>query len=62
MTKEKSEMLKQRFEERERLIAEGMEIPNKMVYGFSPEGRKAFERGRTMEEILNELEQKFDKT
>jgi hypothetical protein len=46
--------------EQERLIAAGeMERP-KIRYGFSPEGRKAFEEGIPMEEVFAKLEKRYN--
>jgi len=55
------EILEQRFKEQDRLIAEGKMEKPKIVYGLSPEGESAVKRGRTLEVITKELEQKYGK-
>ena len=46
------EILEEYFEEQDRLIAEGKIQKPKIVYGFSPEGRKEFDKGITWEHVF----------
>ena len=52
------EILEQHFKEQDRLIAEGKTQKPQIIYGFTPEDRKAFDNAKTMDEILNNLEKK----
>ena len=53
------ETLEQRFNEQERLIAEGkMERPQ-IIDGFDEEDWEAVERGWTLEMVINEIEGKI---
>jgi hypothetical protein len=62
MTKEKSEMLEQRLKEQERLIAEGtIERPKRLIWDFTPEEQKVFDMGISLEEVINELAEKYGK-
>ena len=55
------EILHEFKKKQDRLINEGkMENPQ-IIYGFSPEDRKAFEEGYTIDELKNKLEQRIGK-
>jgi cytochrome c-type biogenesis protein CcmE len=47
------------FVEQDRLIAEGKMEKPKIIYGFSPEGQKAFDEGFTLDEIEEEMKRKY---
>jgi hypothetical protein len=55
------EILEERFKEQDRLIAEGKMKKPKIIYGFSDEGQKDFDNGKTLDEVLNNLEEKYGK-
>ena len=46
------EILEKHFREQDRLIAEGKMQRPKIVYGFSPEGQKEFDKGITWDHIF----------
>jgi hypothetical protein len=49
------EILEEEFRRQDKLIAEGkMERP-KIVYGFTPEDRKAFDLGITWEDVFGNI-------
>jgi len=56
------EILEQRFKEQDRLIVEGKMQKPQIVYGLSSEGEAAVKSGRTLEVLIKELEQKYEKT
>jgi len=43
----------------DKLIEEGKTQNPQIVYGLSPEGKKAIAEGRTLDVVLKELEQKY---
>ena len=46
------EILQEHKKKQERLIAEGKIQKPQITYGFSPEGRKAFDKGITWEHVF----------
>ena len=56
------EILEQHFKEQDRLIAEGkMQKPQRIIRDFTQEEMDVVKRGRTVEVVFNELEQKYGK-
>ena len=56
------EILEERFKEIDKLIAVGkMEKPKKIIRDFTLEEQDVINRGRTLEVITKELEQKYGK-
>jgi len=49
------EILQQRKREQQRLIAEGIIEKPKIVWGFTPEERAEFDRGRSVEEVFDDI-------
>ena len=47
--------------EQDRLIAEGKIQKPQIIYGLSERGKAALKRGRTLEMVIKELEQKYGK-
>ena len=45
--------------EQDRLIAEGKIQKPQIIYGFTPEDRRMFDNGITIEELTAELEEKY---
>ena len=56
------EILQKHRREQERLIAEGKMQKPQIVYGLSSEGKAAVKSGRTLEVLIKELEQQYEKT
>jgi len=53
------EILQQHKREQQRLIAAGLMEKPKIVYGFTPEERAAFDNGRSVEEVFDEIAKKY---
>jgi len=54
------EILEQRFKEQDRLIAEGkMQKPQRVIRDFTPEERKEFDNGLTIDELIYKLEKEY---
>jgi len=53
------EILQQRKREQQRLIAAGIIEKPKIVWGFTPEERAEFNRGRSVEEVFDDIAKKY---
>ena len=53
------EILQQRKREQQRLIAAGIIEKPKNVWGFTPEEREEFDRGRSVEEVFDDIAKKY---
>ena len=53
------EILEEEFRIQDKLIAEGKMNRSGPIYGFTPEGRRAFDLGITAESVFKELEEKY---
>jgi len=53
------EILEQRFKEQERLIAEGKMQKPQIIYGLDAEDEAAIRRGRTLEIVTKEINEKY---
>ena len=53
------EILQQRKREQQRLIAAGLMEKPKIVYGFTPEERAELDKGRTVEEVFDDIAKKY---
>jgi hypothetical protein len=53
------EILQQHKREQQRLIAAGLIETPKIVWGFTPEERKAFDNGHTVEEVFDGIAAKY---
>jgi len=54
------EILQQHKREQQRLIAAGIIEKPKIVWGFTPEERAEFDKGRSLDEVLNDIAEKYD--
>ena len=52
------ESLQEYFKEQKKLIEEGKIQKPQVIYGFSPEGRREFDKGITAEVIMNNWKKK----
>jgi len=53
------EILQQYKREQQQLIAAGIIEKPKIVWGFTPEQRAEFERGRSVEEVFEDIAKKY---
>ena len=53
------EILQQYKREQQRLIAEGIIEKPKIVWGFTPEEREEFNKGRSVEEVFDDIAIKY---
>jgi len=54
------EILQQHKREQQRLVAAGIIEKPKIVWGFTPEERAEFEKGRTVEEVFDDIANRYD--
>ena len=52
------EIIQQQKKEQKRLIAAGLMEKPKIVWGFTPEERAEFEKGRSVKEVFDNIAQK----
>ena len=53
------EILQQHKREQQRLVAAGIIEKPKIVWGFTPEERVEFEKGRTVEEVFDDIAKRY---
>ena len=53
------EILQQHKREQQRLIAAGIIEKPKIVWGFTPEERAEFDKGRSVEEVFDDIAEKY---
>jgi hypothetical protein len=53
------EILQQHKREQQRLIAAGIIERPKIVWGFTPEERAEFDKGRSVEEVFDDIAKKY---
>jgi len=53
------EILQQHKHEQQRLVAAGIIEKPKIVWGFTPEERSEFEKGRTVEEVFDDIANRY---
>jgi hypothetical protein len=53
------EILQQHKREQQRLVAAGIIEKPKIVWGFTPEERAEFEKGRSVEEVFDDIANRY---